>query len=116
MATERYMVPYTSMFVVTGAGVMVTDPINTYSAKAMVNAIRRITNEPIMYVFYSHEHWAHTSGAQVFKDEGAQIIPHKYANACIKSNTGPDQIPADYAWNGSQKQYFTIMEEVMEME
>merc|ERR1739838_347659 len=96
--------PYTSMFVVTGDGVMVVDPINSDSARAMLQEIRKVTNEPIKYVFYSHDHWDHTSGGQVFKNEGAKIIAHKDANAWIQSNTGPDQIPADRSWYGSRKE------------
>ena len=60
--------PYTSMFVVTGYGVMVIDPINSDSATALLQEIRKITDEPIKYVFYSHDHWDHTSGGQVFKN------------------------------------------------
>merc|ERR1711892_1308981 len=104
--------PYSSMFVVTGYGVMVVDPINSESATAMLKEIRKITNEPIRYVFYSHDHWDHVSGGQIFKNEGAEIIAHTDANEWIKSNAGPDQIPADSSWYGSQTHYhlgkFTI--------
>merc|ERR1712013_329601 len=82
--------PYTSLFLVTGSGVMVVDPINSDSARAMLQEIRKVTNEPIRYVFYSHDHWDHTSGGQVFKNEGAEIIAHADANAWIKKNTGPE--------------------------
>jgi len=97
--------PYTSLFLVTGSGVMVVDPINSDSARAMLQEIRKVTNEPIRYVFYSHDHWDHTSGGQVFKNEGAEIIAHADANAWIKKNTGPDQIPADTTWSGNRKEY-----------
>jgi glyoxylase-like metal-dependent hydrolase (beta-lactamase superfamily II) len=97
--------PYTSMFVVTGYGVMVVYPINSNSARVMLQEIRKITNEPIRYVFYSHDHWDHTSGGQVFKNEGAEIIAHTDANEWIKTHTGADQIPADSSWSGSQKEY-----------
>ena len=43
--------PYTALFVVTGYGVMVVDPINSESALAMLQEIRKITKEPIRYVF-----------------------------------------------------------------
>jgi glyoxylase-like metal-dependent hydrolase (beta-lactamase superfamily II) len=62
--------PYSAMFVVTGAGVMVIDPFNSDSARAMLQEIRKVTDEPIRYVFYSHDHWDHASGGQVFKNEG----------------------------------------------
>merc|ERR1719357_280237 len=97
--------PYSSLFVITGNGVMVVDPINSISAKAMLTEIRKLTNEPIRYVFYSHDHWDHTSGGQVFKNEGAEIIAHTDANEWIKKNAGPDQIPADNTWSGNQKEY-----------
>ena len=97
--------PYTSMFVVTGSGVMVIDPMNSNNARAMLQEIRKITNEPIRYVFYSHDHWDHASGGQVFKNEGAEIIAHEEANNWIKENANPDQIPATTEWFGSRKQY-----------
>merc|ERR1712147_293953 len=106
--------PYSSMFVVTGYGVMVIDPINSDSATAMLKEIRQITDEPIRYVFYSHDHWDHTSGGQVFKNEGAEIIAHEDANNWIKSNTGPDQIPADSSWHGS-KMYYGLGRFTMEL-
>ena len=106
--------PYSSMFVVTGYGVMVVDPINSDSATAMLKEIRKVTNEPIRYVFYSHDHWDHTSGGQVFKDAGAEIIAHTDANEWIKSNTGPDQISADSSWYGSKK-YYSLGKFTMEL-
>ena len=93
-------VPYTSLFVVTGYGVI--DPINTDSAQALLASIRNVTDEPIRY---SHDHWDHTSGGQVFKNEGAEIIAHTDANEWIKDNTGDDQIPADVSWYGDQTHY-----------
>merc|ERR1711892_1570345 len=38
--------PYTSMFVVTGDGVMVVDPIKSESARAMLQEIRKVTMNP----------------------------------------------------------------------
>ena len=81
------------------------DPIKSESARAMLQEIRKVTNELIRYVFCSHDHWDHTSGGQVFQNEGAEIIAHTDANEWIKSHTGPDQIPADSAWSGSKKEY-----------
>jgi glyoxylase-like metal-dependent hydrolase (beta-lactamase superfamily II) len=75
------------------------------SLTLMLQEIRKITDEPIRYVFYSHDHWDHTSGGQVFKNEGAEIIAHTDANKWIKTNTVADQIPADSSWSGSHKEY-----------
>lgn len=65
---------YISMFVVTKAGVMVFETVNTSHATAMLAEIRKITDKPIKYAFHSHNHWDHSSGGQIFLDEGAATI------------------------------------------
>ena len=71
-----------SMFIVTSAGVIATDP-NGYAHReapaAYVAAIRKITNKPIKYLIYSHHHFDHIAGGKAFKDAGATIIAHKRA-------------------------------------
>ena len=68
---------YVSMFILTGEGVVVIEPISSQHAMLMVEEITSITTEPIKYVFYSHNHWDHASGGQVFQDLGATIIAHE---------------------------------------
>jgi glyoxylase-like metal-dependent hydrolase (beta-lactamase superfamily II) len=71
-----------SMFVVTTAGVIATDPggygrpqrVQTY-----LEEIRKITDKPIKYLVYSHHHYDHIAGGQPFKDAGAKIVAHKNA-------------------------------------
>src|SRR3989441_5081286 len=71
-----------SMFVVTSAGVIATDPIG-YGRPEMVSTyvdeIRKVTNQPIKYLIYSHHHFDHIAGGKPFKDTGAVIIAHKKA-------------------------------------
>ena len=71
-----------AMFVVTKAGVIATDPIG-YGRPEMVNTyiaeIRKVTDQPIKYLVYSHHHYDHISGGQPFKDAGAKIVAHKKA-------------------------------------
>jgi glyoxylase-like metal-dependent hydrolase (beta-lactamase superfamily II) len=71
-----------SMFVVTPAGVIATDPIS-YAApgasKVYVAEIKKITNQPIKYLIYSHHHYDHIAGGQPFKDAGATIVAHQRA-------------------------------------
>merc|ERR1711892_476566 len=57
---------YFSMFVVTGSGVIVIDPSNLEHSKQMLKEINDITSEPVKWVFYSHNHWDHIAGGQVF--------------------------------------------------
>ncbi len=74
-----------SMFVVTKAGVIATDPISQRrpAAKAYIEEIQKITKAPIKYVIYSHSHYDHIAGGQPFKDLGATFIAHKNAKARI---------------------------------
>jgi glyoxylase-like metal-dependent hydrolase (beta-lactamase superfamily II) len=84
-----------SMFVVTSAGVIATDP-GGYGQPARVPAyleeIRKVTDKPIKYLIYSHHHFDHIAGGQPFKDAGAKIIAHKRAKerlAALKDPSTP---------------------------
>ena len=71
-----------AMFVVTPAGVIVTDPISygrPQAAKTYLDEIRKITKAPIKYLIYSHHHYDHIAGGKVFKDEGATVVAHRRA-------------------------------------
>ena len=50
---------YVSMFILTGEGVMVVEPINSKHSALMLEAIGTLTTEPVKYVFYSHNHSMH---------------------------------------------------------
>ena len=76
-----------SLFVVTRAGVIVTDPISLRrpaAAQAYIAEIRKITQAPIKYVIYSHHHYDHIAGGKPFKDLGATFIAHRNATARLK--------------------------------
>ena len=69
-----------SMFVVTKAGVIATDPIGLARPQAVttyIEEIRKVTDKPIKYLIYSHHHFDHIAGGKPFKDAGAKIIAHK---------------------------------------
>ncbi len=68
---------YRNIFLVTDEGVIVTDPMNPKAAELLRNEIRKVTDKPIKYVVYSHNHHDHISGGQIFKKEGAKFIGHK---------------------------------------
>ena len=94
-----------SLFIVTEEGVMVIDPMKVEHAEAMLKEIRRITQAPIKYLFYSHDHWDHTIGGQVFKDQGATIVSHIDAYDWIKANPTEDLLLPDETWVGSKASY-----------
>jgi glyoxylase-like metal-dependent hydrolase (beta-lactamase superfamily II) len=66
-----------SLFVVTSDGVIATDPVSPKNAADMRAAIAEVTDQPVKYVVYSHQHWDHVLGGQIFKDEGATFISHQ---------------------------------------
>ena len=68
-----------SMFIVTQAGVIATDPISERrpAAKAYIEEIQKVTKAPIKYVIYSHSHYDHIAGGKPFKDLGATFIAQK---------------------------------------
>ncbi len=66
-----------SLFVVTSDGVIATDPVSPKNAADMRAAIAEVTDLPVKYVVYSHQHWDHALGGQIFKDEGATFISHQ---------------------------------------
>lgn len=94
---------YISMFVVTDDGVIVVDPINPGHAQALVGAIKSVTNQPIRYLVHTHNHWDHSGGGKVFRDEGATIIAHVDAYNWMKANPHPDMVLPDESWGGSRK-------------
>lgn len=59
-----------SMFVVTTAGVIATDPIGLRRPQAVttyIDEIKKVTDQPVKYVIYSHAHYDHIAGGQPFK-------------------------------------------------
>lgn len=68
---------YRNIFIVTDEGVIVTDPMNPKAAKLLQAEIRKITDKPVKYVVYSHNHHDHISGGIIFKEEGAKFVGHE---------------------------------------
>jgi len=69
---------HVNMFVVTGAGVVVTDPINEAAASWLRTEIGKITEQPITHLIYSHSHGDHASGGTGY-GEVPNVIMHQNA-------------------------------------
>ncbi|MCH7679429.1 MBL fold metallo-hydrolase, partial [candidate division KSB1 bacterium] len=94
---------YFSMFVVTSEGVIAIESVNTEHATGLLQAIRKVTDQPVKYMLHSHNHWDHASGGQVFKDAGATTLAHIEAFEWMKANTGRDMAVPDESWSGTRK-------------
>jgi glyoxylase-like metal-dependent hydrolase (beta-lactamase superfamily II) len=87
-----------SMFVVTSAGVIATDPIGLRRPQAVttyIAEIKKVTDQPIKYVIYSHSHYDHIAGGKPFKDLGATFIAHKNARAQLQRFPSPVVVMPD---------------------
>ena len=89
-----------TIFVVTDEGVIVMDPMKPSIANGMHQQIRKITDKPIKYMIYSHNHWDHARGGKVFKDEGAVVIAHEETAKEMKKWPDPDMVQPDLTWSG----------------
>ena len=92
-----------SMFVVTSAGVIATDPIGYGRPQAVttyVDEIKKVTNQPIKYLIYSHHHFDHIAGGKPFKDAGATVVAHKRAQERLAVIKDPHTVLADEVVDG----------------
>ena len=87
-----------SAVVVTDEGVVIIDPFNSGHSEQMLQAIQEMTDAPISHVIYSHNHWDHVGGGQVFKDVGATIISHVDARDWLLDHPNPDVVVPDEVW------------------
>ncbi len=92
-----------SCFYITEKEVIVIDPLDSLRATSTLSAIRKVTKKPITKVFYSHNHWDHISGGQVFNKEGVDFISHIEAKNNITPN--PKVITPTKTWKGNKKTY-----------
>lgn len=84
-----------TFFIVTPEGVILADPISPAAARDMMGVIRKITDQPIKYVLYSHSHWDHIDGAGIFKKAGATIIGHELIDPKTNKFATPTIVPTD---------------------
>ncbi len=82
-----------SVFLVTPAGVIATDPINAGAAKWLKNKIKEQFNQPIKYLILSHDHADHSAGGEVFQQDGAIVIAHEKAKVQIIGERRPTAAP-----------------------
>ena len=87
-----------SGIVVSDDGVAVIDPMNPTHAERTLQAIQEITDQPVRYVIYSHNHWDHIGGGQVFKDAGATIVSHVDARDWLLEHPNLAVIVPDEVW------------------
>ncbi len=81
-----------SIFITTPEGVIVTDPISSDAATWLKVEIRKLTDQPVRYVIYSHHHNDHITGGSIFA-ETARFVSHWAARRELLKEPDP-LIPA----------------------
>src|SRR2546426_1479394 len=67
---------YASVFMVTPEGIVLAEPIGTEMATWLKAELARRFAVPVRFVIYSHSHWDHASGGDVYADT-ARFIGHE---------------------------------------
>ena len=81
-----------SVFLVTPAGIVATDPIDADAARWLKTELTQRFNKTVKYLIYSHDHADHISGGEVFADT-AVVIAHENAKAVILGERRPTAVP-----------------------
>lgn len=82
-----------SVFAVTPAGIIATDPINAAAATWLKDELKkRWPDKPIKFVVYSHDHADHIAGGEVWADT-ATVVAHANAKEAIIGEKRPTAVP-----------------------
>lgn len=84
------------------SSVVVIDTFYAAAAAALKESIAAVTDKPVSHVIYSHEHYDHIKGAQVFADSGAEIISHANCLDTFEYSPNPDVVTPTMTFSGSQ--------------
>lgn len=94
-----------AMFIVTSEGVIATDPVGygrPQGGAQYLAEIRKVTNQPIRYLVYSHHHFDHIAGGGAFKQAGARVVAHRRAAERLKVLNDPNTVLPDETVDGKR--------------
>jgi glyoxylase-like metal-dependent hydrolase (beta-lactamase superfamily II) len=73
--------------------------MNPKAAAALRAAIADVTDQPVRYVAYSHSHWDHTAGGELFKREGATFVAQRGCADNLIETPNPAVVPPDVVFD-----------------
>ena len=86
-----------SLVVISGDDVLITDPANPLRAQSLQEEIAKLTDNPVNIIALTHEHFDHVGGTGVFPE--ARVLCHRNcAPVFALSSLGdvPDQVDEDF--------------------
>ena len=63
-----------SIIIGDNAVAVIDTQVNQMMARRLYNAIRTVTDKPILYAINTHYHWDHTNGNTIFHQAGATVV------------------------------------------
>lgn len=84
---------HSDFVLVTSEGAIVIDPAGTYTSTWLRDEIKSRFKIQVCYVIYTHAHFDHIAGGQVFQEDGAIVIAHKNAVEPIIGERLPTAVP-----------------------
>ncbi len=95
---------HVNVFVITGDGVVVTDPINGDAAAWLLTEVKKMTDQPISHLVYSHSHGDHASGGSAYGSIPT-IIAHANAPAAIDGVAPTVRFDDEYSFTQGSKTF-----------
>lgn len=89
---------HVNVFVITGEGVVVTDPINAAAAAWLTAEIGKMTDQPITHLVYSHSHGDHASGGSQYGPVST-VVAHANAPASIDGVVPTVRFDDEFSFN-----------------
>ena len=81
------------LVLVTSEGIIITDPLRYSGAIWLKDELKKRFNLPVKYVIYSHAHYDHIGGAEIFQADGAKIIAQQNALEVVLGEKLPTAVP-----------------------
>lgn len=82
-----------AIFIITSQGVILTDPINPEAATWLKAELGKLTDKPVRYVIYSHDHADHISGGTAFAGTATFISHWKARQDILLENRPQTPVP-----------------------
>ncbi len=84
---------HSGFVLITSEGAIVIDPALKCAATWLRDEIRTRFNQPVRYVIYTHGHFDHIEGGDVFQAAGATVVAHRNAVEAIVGEQLPTAVP-----------------------